>query len=107
MISILYRIGKKIVVILHIYGALAIFLLFCNHKDSEFESRDMEFVQLDQYLPEKYLKGSMGQQYPHFTRWEKNIVEILHIYGARAVLLLFYNNQDTEYKSREIEIVVS
>ena len=49
----------------------------------------------------------MGQQYPHFTRWEKNIVEILHIYGARAILLLFYNNQDTEYKSHEIEIIVS
>ena len=33
---------KTIVGILHIYGALAILLLFCNHQDTEFESQEME-----------------------------------------------------------------
>ena len=37
MISILYRMGKNIVVILHIYGDKAIFLLFYNNKDTENE----------------------------------------------------------------------
>ena len=41
-------------------------------------------------------KGSMGQLYPHSTKWEKYIVVILHIYGAKAILILFYDDQYTE-----------
>ena len=37
-ISILYMMGDNIVVILHIYGTIAIFLLFCDHQDTESES---------------------------------------------------------------------
>ena len=29
---------------------------------------------------------------------------IIHIYGARAIFLLFYDNQDTESESQETEI---
>ena len=87
---------KKIVVILHIYGALSIFLLFGNNKDSESESRDMEICATGKIFTGENLKGSMGQQCTHFTRWEKNIVEILHIYGAIAIFLLFCIHQDTE-----------
>ena len=46
----------------------------------------------------------MEQQYTYPTRWEKNIVSIIHIYRARAILLLFYDCQDTEYESHEIYI---
>ena len=49
----------------------------------------------------------MGQQYTYSTRWEKNIVEILHIYGAGFILLLIYDHQDTESESREIEIIIN
>ena len=38
----------------------------------------------------------MGQQYPYSTRWKKNIVAILHIYGARAIFLVFFDHQETE-----------
>ena len=31
----------------------------------------------------------MGQLYTYSTRWEKNIVGILHIYGDRAIFPLF------------------
>ena len=31
---------------------------------------------------------------------------IIHIYGARAISLLFYNNQDTEPESQVMEIGV-
>ena len=37
----------------------------------------------------------MGQWYTYSTKWEKIIVEILHIYVTRAIYLLFYYDQDT------------
>ena len=41
----------------------------------------------------------MGQWYPYHTAWEKNIVEIIHVYGARAC-----DHQDTEPESCDVEI---
>ena len=38
----------------------------------------------------------MLQLYFHSTKWEKYIVVILHIYGDRAIFLIFYDDQDTE-----------
>ena len=37
----------------------------------------------------------------------ENIVVFLHIYGDRAIVLLFCDHQDTESKSREMEIGVA
>ena len=31
-------------------------------------------------------------------------MEILHIYGARVIILRFFNHQDTESESQEMEI---
>ena len=42
------------------------------------------------------IEGSMGKHYPYYKGWEKNIVEIIHIYGAKSIFLLFYDHQDTE-----------
>ena len=47
----------------------------------------------------------MGQWYTYSTKWEKYIVEILHIYGARAIFLLFYDDQDTE--SEEYTLIIT
>ena len=44
----------------------------------------------------KNTKGSMGQLYTYSTIWEKNVVLILHIHGARDVFLLFCDSQDTK-----------
>ena len=44
----------------------------------------------------KNTKGSMSQQYPYSTRLEQNIGAIIHIYWARSILLLFYDNQSNE-----------
>ena len=41
MISIFYKMGENIVVILHIYGARTIFLLFCDDKDTESEQQEI------------------------------------------------------------------
>ena len=48
----------------------------------------------------------MGQQYPYPTRWVKNVLVVIHIYGARAILLLFCNHQDTESESQAMDIGV-
>ena len=37
----------------------------------------------------KNTKGSMGQLYTYSTIWEKNVVLILHIHGARDVFYYF------------------
>ena len=44
----------------------------------------------------KYI-GSMRQQHIHSKTREKNIVAILHIYGARKFFRLFCYHQDTEF----------
>ena len=49
----------------------------------------------------------MGKIYIFSSRWEKNIVAILHFYGDRAIFLLFWDNQDTEPDLYEIEISIS
>ena len=69
---------KNIVVILHIYGARDIFLLFCDHQDTESESWEMEIGVTGPLFTHKNIKGSMVQRYTYPTRWEKNIVVILH-----------------------------
>ena len=45
----------------------------------------------------------MGQKYIFSSRWEKNIVAILHFYGDRAIFLLLWDNQDTEPDLYEIK----
>ena len=36
-ISKIYKMGENVVVVLHIYGVLAIFILFCDHQYTEFK----------------------------------------------------------------------
>ena len=94
-------------VILHIYGAIAIFLLFCDRQDAEYESQEMEIGIAGPIFTSKNIKCLMGQQYPYPTKWEKNIVVIIHIYGAIAIFLLFCVHKDTGSESCEIEISVT
>ena len=89
---------KNIVVILHIYGAIAIFLLFCDRQDAEYESQEMEIGIAGPIFTSKNIKCLMGQQYPYSASLEENIVVFIHIYGIRAILLLFCDHQDTESK---------
>ena len=58
-------------------------------------------MKLDQYAPIDN-KGPIGQQYPYPTIWEKHILAIIHIYRAIAILLKFYDHQDTESESTNI-----
>ena len=49
----------------------------------------------------------MGKLYPNSTRWKKNIVVFLHLFGARSNLSLFYDHRDNESDSQEIKIGIS
>ena len=81
---------------LHIYGSRVIFLLFCDHQDTESESREIEISLAGPIFTHNGIKGSMGKLFSYSTRWEKNTVATIHIYGARAIFLLFCDHQDTE-----------
>ena len=41
-ISILSKMGENVVLILHIHGAIAIFILFCYHQDTKYESFEIK-----------------------------------------------------------------
>ena len=45
----------------------------------------------------------MGQRYPYSTRCDTNIEPIIHIYGTRAIFLIFIDNQDTKYESQVLQ----
>ena len=38
----------------------------------------------------------MRQWYQYCKKWEENIVVILHIYGAKDIFLLFYDDLDNK-----------
>ena len=81
---------KNIAVILHVFGALAIFLLFYDDQDTESESWEMEIGVVGPILNHKNkMKCSMGQLYPYSTKWGKTVVVILLIYEARDILYYF------------------
>ena len=42
----------------------------------------------------KNIKCYLRQWYTYYTKWEKYNVVMLHIYWARAIFLLFYDDQD-------------
>ena len=87
--------------IIHIYGDRGIVLLLNHNQDNKYESCEIEMGVAGPIFTKK-TKGYMGQQYSYSTRWEKNIVAIIHIYVDRAIFPLFYYHQDTESKSCSI-----
>ena len=66
-----YTIWKQIIVVtLHTYGARAVFLLFCNHQDNDYESRGTEIDVAGPIFTQKNTKVSMVQLYASSTIWE-------------------------------------
>ena len=55
---------KNVVVILHIYGEIAIFLLFCDHQDTESESPSIKTEKTSKALWDKIsIPHNMGEKY--------------------------------------------
>ena len=92
--------GRNILVIVNIYEAIAISLLLYYHQDTEVESQGMEIGVSGQTLTHKNIKVSMGHQYPNSTRSVKTNVVFIHIYWARAILMVCCDQEHTESKSQ-------
>ena len=54
---------KKIVAIINTYASLFTFLIFCDHQDTESDSRGMEIGVVVPIFTGKNVNGSMGKQY--------------------------------------------
>ena len=89
--------------IIHIYGARSIILLFRNHQDTASESREIEMSIYQPIFTHKKNQSIYGTTIPILYNMGENIVVVLHICGSRAVLLLFFNHQDTRSDYCEIE----
>ena len=82
-------------VIIHIYGAIAIFLLFYDDQDTG--SEECKIQMSKSQLIFTHLKTSKAILDIIFMLYRigENIVEILYIYEDRDIFLLFYDEQDT------------
>ena len=61
--------GEYIVVILHIYWDIAVFLLFCHHQDTELESLDIENGEYVTVVTQKNTPGDL---------WDNDIHNLQH-----------------------------
>ena len=68
--------GERIVVVIRIYGDIAIFLLLCDHKDSELQSWELVIGESRSALTQGKIKGYMGQWYAESKKWENYIVAV-------------------------------
>ena len=78
--------------IIHIYGASAIFLLFCDNQDTGSDSEEMEIGVSVPILSQKKIKRLFGTKIPILHNMGENIVAILYIYCDRAISLLFWDH---------------
>ena len=98
---------QKIVEICYIDGAIATFQLFCDHQGTESKSRKIKFCVAGTIFTHPNIRCPIGKRYAYSTRWWKNILAIVHIYGAWAISLLFCDHQDTESESQEFKMSIS
>ena len=84
-------------VVLHIYRDIANSLLFCDLQDTVSESCKIEMSIYQPIFTHKNdIKGKMGRIYQYSTVLLGNIVLVLHINGALAILRIFCDHQETE-----------
>ena len=91
--------------IINIYGARVVSHYFMITKTPNLSNVKLKLVCLDQYSPIKIYKLYGTKIYTLHNMGAKNIALLIHIYGAKAIFFLFCDHQDTEYESREIEII--
>ena len=77
--------GEKIVVILHIYGVLAVFLLLWDHHENESELRGMKVGVDGPILTQKKHKRLHGTTIFILYNMAENVMVLLPIYGTRDI----------------------
>ena len=78
------------------FGDIAIFLLFCDDEDILSIECEIWMTISQLIFTHKIYQRLFGTMITTIYKMGKNAMEILHIYGARAIFLLFYYDQGTE-----------
>ena len=74
---------------IYIYGARAIFLLFCDHQDTESEQREKEIGFAQPILTKKEPSKALMENNIHTLQYGRIILAIIHIHEARAIFYYF------------------
>ena len=85
-ISILYKIGENIVVVLRI----AIFLLLCDNQDMESKSREIKMYVAGSILTQEKHQSFYGTTIYILYKMDDNFVAIIFIYGAGSISCLCF-----------------
>ena len=86
---------KNIVVIFQICGAIAIFALFHDDQDTDNEKWEIQISTSKLILNRRNISKDILDNDICTLKIGENTVVIIHIYEARAIFLLFYDDQDT------------
>ena len=96
MISILYKMAEKYCgdsSYLWSYSHISTILWWPRHLVYQvWNINDNLSTNIHQFFIKRYI----GKWYSHSTKWENNTVVIFHIYTARAIFVLIYDDQNTE-----------
>ena len=71
-------------------------LLICDHQDSELDSCGTRMSTSQPLLTNKKITKALWDSVYKLYKMGEKIVIFLHIYGARANFLLFYDHQETK-----------
>ena len=88
-------------VVLHIYRALVIFPLFCDHQDTESESREMENGVAGPKYHRKKHQSLYGTTISILYKMAGNIVVILHIFELETFPCYFVINKTLNQSHKE------
>ena len=95
-ISVLYKIWKKgIVIIIHIYGARTIFIIFVIDNTPYLPSVKYKWSFLWYSSRIKVYQSLYETVICILYKREKNILVIIHNYGSRSTFLIFHIDQET------------
>ena len=97
----------NIVIIILIYVALAMFLLFCDHQNTESESLDIEIGVATPIFTHKVYQRLYGTMISIlYNMGAKYCGNCSYIYGARNISLLILDCQYTKSDGCEIEMSI-
>ena len=81
---------KNIEVIIHIYGALAILILFWDHQDTESESWDIKIGVAGTLLTQKKTSKALWDNNIHTLQYMRNSVD-------KTLIILYIHNKDSNW----------
>ena len=96
--------GENIVENIHTYGGTAIFLLFCDHQDTESESNEIDMSIPQDIFTRKNISNSLWDNYINNLQdrrkmlWKSLIFLELYPYSYYFVIIKTLNQNNEKYK---------